>query len=446
MLGFHLLQLPEHGPDLAGTVVGLGWGWHLRLVGLGEAVEVAVEQAGEVDEALGELFEVAEADLQPAPFEAHPLGDDGEADGLGVAANQGAEAAAGGSGLFLAHLLDQTRSESASLPKGTELVRDRALMRFRAAPDYPRQGGLPGLILCYTPFMAEPQFLLPSRPFLYAFPQPPSIFPPEEREAPSRPANLVQGRELRRSRQRVLFCRCGSSSIWARGLCQRCYSRERADQKQFSGLRERVLERDGHTCRGCGATSVTTVLAVHHRQPGVSSLDLLVTLCPACHAMVERTRCFSAMGPNCSGCCGASFTPRQASSCRSLLLPAPMTALVPVTPAAPLDWLRAMVLAQVASPHSKHNYAKAFDQLGKFLAGEPLSRASLLAYRSQLIERELSAIRKLVAEARRDRILDSETAASIADVPNIRQQGTRMGNWLNRDQAKDLLAVPTVRG
>lgn len=145
--------------------------------------------------------------------------------------------------------------------------------------------------------MAEPQFLLPSRPFLYAFPQPPSIFPPEEREAPSRPANLVQGRELRRSRQRVLFCRCGSSSIWARGLCQRCYSRERADQKQFSGLRERVLERDGHTCRGCGATSVTTVLAVHHRQPGVSSLDLLVTLCPACHAMVERTQMFFRDGP-----------------------------------------------------------------------------------------------------------------------------------------------------
>lgn len=128
-----------------------------------------------------------------------------------------------------------------------------------------------------------------------------------------------------------------------------------------------------------------------------------------------------------------------------------MTTLVPITPAAPLDWLREMVLAQVASPHSKRNYAKAFDQLGKFLAGEPLSRASLLVYRSQLIERglspstinvQLSAVRKLVAEARRDGILDSETAASIADVPNIRQQGTRMGNWLNRDQAKELLAVP----
>jgi hypothetical protein len=36
-------------------------------------------------------------------------------------------------------------------------------------------------------------------------------------------------------------------------------------------------------------SQATTVLAVHHRQPGVSSLDLLVTLCPACHAVVERT-------------------------------------------------------------------------------------------------------------------------------------------------------------
>jgi site-specific recombinase XerD len=133
------------------------------------------------------------------------------------------------------------------------------------------------------------------------------------------------------------------------------------------------------------------------------------------------------------------------------------SALVPLAPATPipmtLDWLREMVLASVASPHSKRNYARAFNDLGKFLAlrGEPLSRASLLDYRSQLVERglspstinvQLSAIRQLVTEARRNGILDSETAASIADVPNIRQQGTRMGNWLNREQAKKLLAVP----
>jgi 5-methylcytosine-specific restriction endonuclease McrA len=91
-------------------------------------------------------------------------------------------------------------------------------------------------------------------------------------------------------RQRVLFCRCGSSSIYVRGLCQRCYHRERADRNHFAGLREQVLKRDQHRCRGCQAGSIDTALAVHHRQPGSSSLELLVTLCPACHAVVERTQ------------------------------------------------------------------------------------------------------------------------------------------------------------
>jgi site-specific recombinase XerC len=75
----------------------------------------------------------------------------------------------------------------------------------------------------------------------------------------------------------------------------------------------------------------------------------------------------------------------------------------------------------------------------------------LLGYRAHLLERglspstinvQLSAIRKLVAEARRQGILDSETAASITDVPNVRQQGTHLGNWLNRPQAKELMAIP----
>ncbi len=142
--------------------------------------------------------------------------------------------------------------------------------------------------------MVEPQFLPPTRPF-FSYPQPLPESPGERRREPAPPAEgnfqstAVQGREVRRSRQRVLFCRCGSISIWARSLCQRCYSRVRADERQFAGLRERVLDRDGHTCQGCQATAVETVLAVHHRQPGVSSLDLLVTLCPACHAVVERT-------------------------------------------------------------------------------------------------------------------------------------------------------------
>jgi hypothetical protein len=39
-------------------------------------------------------------------------------------------------------------------------------------------------------------------------------------------------------------------------------------------------------------------------------------------------------------------------------------------------------------------------------------------------------------------MIGSEEAANLTDIPNIRQQGTRLGNWLTREQAKELLAVP----
>ena len=61
----------------------------------------------------------------------------------------------------------------------------------------------------------------------------------------------------------------------------------------------------------------------------------------------------------------------------------------------------------------------------------------------------LSAVRKLVGEARRAGMLGSEEAASLTDIPNISQKGTRLGNWLTREQAKELLAVPdrsTLKG
>jgi integrase len=42
-----------------------------------------------------------------------------------------------------------------------------------------------------------------------------------------------------------------------------------------------------------------------------------------------------------------------------------------------------------------------------------------------------------------------EEAARMTDIPNISQKGTRLGNWLTREQAKELLAVPnrsTLKG
>ena len=122
--------------------------------------------------------------------------------------------------------------------------------------------------------------------------------------------------------------------------------------------------------------------------------------------------------------------------------------------------LRRMVLLSVASEHSKRNYAKALDEIFALceMRQQPLSRALLMEYRAALVEKKLSAstvnvrlsaIRKLVGEAQRNGILDAEQAAKMTDVPNMRQQGTRLGNWLTRDQAKELLAVPdrsTIKG
>ncbi|RZU35504.1 tyrosine-type recombinase/integrase [Edaphobacter modestus] len=111
--------------------------------------------------------------------------------------------------------------------------------------------------------------------------------------------------------------------------------------------------------------------------------------------------------------------------------------------------LRKMVLDSVQSIHSKRNYAKALDDLFAFCASRPLSRALLMEYRATIdhlspstINVRLSAIRKLVGEARGNGMIGLEEAASLTDVPNVRQKGTRQGNWLTREQAKDLLSVP----
>jgi hypothetical protein len=39
-------------------------------------------------------------------------------------------------------------------------------------------------------------------------------------------------------------------------------------------------------------------------------------------------------------------------------------------------------------------------------------------------------------------MIGREEADNLTDVPNVRQKGTRLGKWLTREQAKELLAVP----
>jgi hypothetical protein len=64
---------------------------------------------------------------------------------------------------------------------------------------------------------------------------------------------------------------------------------KRQDAEYYGGLREAVLGRDQRRCRACPNLE-RRKLCVHHRVPGVSKLELMITLCTRCHAIVERTK------------------------------------------------------------------------------------------------------------------------------------------------------------
>ena len=135
-------------------------------------------------------------------------------------------------------------------------------------------------------------------------------------------------------------------------------------------------------------------------------------------------------------------------------IPSVADAPMPVDPR--LLRLKQMVVDAVTADNSKRNYAKALDHLFAFAAGRPLCRELLLEWKASMeklspstVNIRLSAMRSLVAEARRSGALSSEEAETLTDIPNVKQAGTRMGNWLTREQAKELLAVPdrsTLKG
>ena len=118
--------------------------------------------------------------------------------------------------------------------------------------------------------------------------------------------------------------------------------------------------------------------------------------------------------------------------------------------------LRALVLNAVSSAHTRRAYGKALDDLFAFAAGRPLTRDLLLAFRASMeglsastVNLRLSAARKLVDEARRSGLLSPEDAGRLGDVPNLRQRGARLGQWLTREQGRELLQVPdrvTMKG
>jgi 5-methylcytosine-specific restriction endonuclease McrA len=96
---------------------------------------------------------------------------------------------------------------------------------------------------------------------------------------------------MKKGTQRVMHCRCDRQRVLANGMCATCYTLRRQDETHFGGLREVVLERDGYCCRVCGASGRDKrSIIVHHRVPGRSVLKLMISLCPACHARIHKTR------------------------------------------------------------------------------------------------------------------------------------------------------------
>ncbi len=118
------------------------------------------------------------------------------------------------------------------------------------------------------------------------------------------------------------------------------------------------------------------------------------------------------------------------------------------------------MLNGVAAENTRRSYGLTLDELATFCAArqQPVSRTLLLEFRAAMLERDLkpstinvklATVRKLIDEARRAGILGAEEASHIKDIPNVPQRGTRLGNWLTKEQTKELLAVPdrsTLKG
>jgi integrase len=135
------------------------------------------------------------------------------------------------------------------------------------------------------------------------------------------------------------------------------------------------------------------------------------------------------------------------------------TALIPLTQASGLredrvGQLVKRVLDGVASDETRRAYRHALEMFLAFCdrEGNPTLSAELVAsYRVSLVGEgkssstvgvHLAAIKALTRAAVKAGLMAAETAASINDVKGAPRRGNRIGNWLTREQAQELLSLP----
>jgi site-specific recombinase XerD len=115
-----------------------------------------------------------------------------------------------------------------------------------------------------------------------------------------------------------------------------------------------------------------------------------------------------------------------------------------------------LVLAGVASPNTRRNYAKGIADLYAFAAREdgscqPITLALLLEWRatmagtlsSSTVNVRLSAVRHLIKAGTRAGLVSAEEAFTLLQLDGLPFRGTRVGNWLTVQQARKLLSLPS---
>jgi site-specific recombinase XerC len=117
-----------------------------------------------------------------------------------------------------------------------------------------------------------------------------------------------------------------------------------------------------------------------------------------------------------------------------------------------LEHSKAAVLNTLASRHSRRSYQSAIDRFIAWYCSEPrltFNRSVVVSYRSSLerlslsaatINLQLSAIRRLADESAESGWLSPELAIGIRRVKGVKRLGRKMGNWLTRNQAQELVS------
>jgi integrase len=130
--------------------------------------------------------------------------------------------------------------------------------------------------------------------------------------------------------------------------------------------------------------------------------------------------------------------------------------LVPARAGSDLDRLKRLVLSGISSLHSRRAYGQALEDFLGWYQAEPRGPFSKLVVQEYLARLEnqylapstinirLTAVRKLAAEAADAGFLLPEVAAGIEKVRGARKLGVRTGNWLTKEQARELLRAPNA--